>query len=97
VRRIPKEPKSVVEKVNVPLVLVDLVIVRAGGIWSVKVIAMGCMSAQMDYEIVKKGQGHPAPSAPPQEKMERGVDDQGQTEQGTLDNDEDADAWWKKP
>jgi hypothetical protein len=92
VRRIPKEPKSVVEKVNVPLVLVDLVIVRAGGIWSVKVIAMGCMSAQMDYEIVQKGQGYPGPS-----KMERGGDDKGQAERGTLDNEEDADAWWKKP
>jgi hypothetical protein len=57
------------------------------------------MSAQMDYEIVKKGQGHPSPSAPPQEKMERGGDDkgQGQAERGTLDNEEDADAWWKKP
>ena len=67
------------------------------GIISVKIIAMGCMSAQMDYEL-KEGE-HPAPSAPPKDKMERGSenDERGQGQQGTLDNDEDADAWWKKP
>ena len=68
------------------------------GIWSVKIIAMGCMSAQMDYEI-KELDGHPAPSAPPQEKMERGENDDKRRGQqgGTLDDEDDADAWWKKP
>jgi hypothetical protein len=65
------------------------------GIWSVKIIAMGCMSAQMDYE--KREGGHPAPSAPPQEKMERGSEDNKRQGEGTLDDEDDADAWWKKP
>mmetsp|Transcript_32211 Transcript_32211/g.78277 ORF Transcript_32211/g.78277 Transcript_32211/m.78277 type:complete len:326 (-) Transcript_32211:98-1075(-) len=60
------------------------------GIWSVKVIAMGCSSAQMDVEM-KKGQ--PLPSVPTTEKMERGAPD---SEGGTLDDDEDKEAWWAK-
>jgi hypothetical protein len=50
------------------------------GIWSVKVIAMGCMSAQMDYEIKV---GRPLPHRPQMMQMER-------------DDDNDEDAWWKQ-
>ena len=57
------------------------------GIWSVQVISNGCMSAQMEYEL-KEGQ--PLPQAPKKARMERG-------EPGTLDDDENEDAWWKKP
>jgi hypothetical protein len=57
------------------------------GIWSVKVIAMGCMSTQMDVEMK---QGQPLVSQPTKQIMQRGGDD-------TLDDDEDPDAWWKKP
>ena len=47
---------------------------------------MGCMSAQMDVEM-KKGQ--PLPEVPKAIKMDRG---------DTTDNDDDdPDAWWKKP
>ena len=54
------------------------------GIYSVKMIAMGCMSAQMDHEI-KEGQ--PLQSKPVvSQRMDRGLDD-----------DDDEDAWWKKP
>ena len=60
------------------------------GIWSVKVIAMGCSSAQMDVEM-KKGQ--PLPSVPTVEKMERGADNE---DGGTLEDDDDKDAWWAK-
>ena len=52
---------------------------------SVKVIAMGCMSAQMEYEM-KEGQ--PLAAAPTKQRMDRGDLDGG---------DEDPeDAWWKK-
>jgi hypothetical protein len=56
------------------------------GIYSVKAIAMGCMSAQMDHEMKA---GEPLASAPTKRAMDRG-------DGGTLDDD-DADAWWKKP
>jgi hypothetical protein len=46
------------------------------------------MSAQMDYEM-KEGQ--PLAEAPTKVQMERGGDE------GTLDDDDDADVWWKKP
>jgi hypothetical protein len=53
------------------------------GIWSVKVIAMGCMSAQMDKEVAT---GKPLRSTPvyPQVAMDRG-------------DGNDEDAWWNKP
>ena len=56
------------------------------GIWSVQLIAMGCMTAQMDYEL-KEGTPHAV--APKSTTMDRG--------EGTLDNEDDEDAWWKKP
>ena len=49
-------------------------------------MAMGCATAQMDHEM-KKGQ--PLSSPPTAQKMDRGG--------GTLDDEEDPDAWWKKP
>lgn len=55
------------------------------GIWSVKVIAMGCASAQMDFEL-KEGQ--PLASAPVKKAMNRGIGD-------AVDDDDDPDAWWK--
>lgn len=58
------------------------------GIWSVKIIAMGCMSAQMDHELKH---GKPLASPPLIKKMDRGDPEDG----GTLDDD--TDAWWKKP
>jgi len=54
------------------------------GIWSVKMIAMGCMSSQMDVEM-KEGQ--PLVRAPTVLKMDRG---------GGAD-DEEEDDWWKDP
>lgn len=57
------------------------------GIWSVKIIAMGCMSAQMDHEM-KEGQ--PLATPPRKKEMDRGDDE------NTLDDDEDPDAWWKQ-
>lgn len=54
------------------------------GIYSVKAIAMGCMSAQMDHEM---DVGEPLVSAPTKTDMDR----------GTLDDDDEEDAWWKKP
>jgi hypothetical protein len=51
------------------------------GIWSVKVIAMGCMSAQMDYEMAH---AQPLSQKPIRQVMDRG------------DDYEDEDAWWKQ-
>ena len=52
------------------------------GIWSVKVIAMGCMSAQMDKEV-DDGQRLASKPVYPQEPMDRG-------------DSNDEDAWWRK-
>ena len=51
-----------------------------------KIIAIGCMSAQMDHEIKV---GKPLAAPPKRKAMDRGDD--------TLNDDDDADAWWKKP
>jgi len=61
------------------------------GIWSIKVIAMGCMSAQMDHEM-KEGQ--PLASPPVKQRMDRGGDFNGDNDDG---DDDDEDKWWKKP
>ena len=53
------------------------------GIWSVKIIAMGCASSQMDVEM-KEGQ--PLASAPTKVSMNRGGDD-----------DDEEDGWWADP
>ena len=58
------------------------------GIWSVKIIAMGCMSAQMDYEI-KAGQPLDHRPVPVTQKMERG--------EPADEVEDDEEAWWKKP
>ena len=55
------------------------------GIWSVKIIAQGCMSAQMDVEL-KEGQ--PLVAVPKAMRMDRGVP--------ADDNDEEV-QWWHKP
>jgi len=55
------------------------------GIWSVKIIAMGCMSAQMDVEL-KEGQ--PLVSEPQKITMDRG---------GDVDVDAGDDNWWHDP
>lgn len=57
------------------------------GIWSVKVIAMGCMSAQMDHELKV---GKPLARPPVKKAMDRGDGD------GTLNDEDDPDAWWKE-
>jgi hypothetical protein len=53
------------------------------GIWSVKIIAMGCATAQMQAELKE---GEPLATAPVKKSMDRGGDDE----------EEDADDWWKK-
>jgi len=53
------------------------------GIWSVKIIAIGCMSSQMDFEM-KEGQ--PLVSAPTKINMDRGNTD-----------DDAEDPWWADP
>lgn len=56
------------------------------GIWSVKTVAIGCMSAQMDVEI---RDGQPLLQKPEIQTMDRGLENE-------LDNDEDTDVWWVK-
>lgn len=53
-----------------------------------KIIKTGCSSAQMDKEM-KDGQ--PLLSPPTIQKMDRGA-----SEDGTLDEDDQKDAWWAK-
>ena len=54
------------------------------GVWSVKVIAMGCMTTQMDVELKE---GKPLASAPTKVNMDRGGGN----------DDDDEDAWWSNP
>lgn len=63
------------------------------GIWSVKILAMGCMSAQQDYELVYD-QPLTVKPAVVSNKMKRGQDEQ--MERGAVSGEED-DSWWKKP
>ena len=56
------------------------------GIWSVKIIAMGCMSTQQHYEL-NVGKPLAAKPAVISNKMDRGLDNE--------ENEEDE--WWKKP
>lgn len=57
------------------------------GIWSVKTIAMGCATAQMDFEIKE---GKPLASPPMKKGMDRGFGD----DDANTDVD-DEDQWWK--
>jgi hypothetical protein len=67
------------------------------GIWSVKIIAVGCMSTQMDYEMVCGAQPLPAKPAPANMTMEdRGGGAGAGAGGGATTSDED-DSWWKKP
>jgi hypothetical protein len=54
------------------------------GIWSVKLIAMGCATAQMDFELEE---GKPLVAAPIKKSMDRGG--------GDVPDVDDTDAWWK--
>jgi hypothetical protein len=62
------------------------------GIWSVKIIALGCMSTQMDYEMANAEplSAKPAPANMVMEDRGAGLDEQ----QAATD---DEDSWWKKP
>lgn len=72
------------------------------GIWSVKVIAMGCMSTQMDVELKKGGPPQPKATAPNKKSMDRGLDDNNvlTRDRGTTldatEQEDDEDTWWKK-
>jgi len=63
------------------------------GIWSVKILAMGCMSSQMDFEM-KEGQ--PLVEAPTKISMnDRGIS--GNNNNNNEEEEEEEDKWWSDP
>lgn len=58
------------------------------GIWSVRLLALGCASSQMDFEL---REGQPLATAPTRKNMDRGG---GATTDG---ESEEEDPWWADP